>query len=84
MDRKGISQGGLTSPYLFNQVYKDLIKILNSALVALENTNYNVICCANDIILCSITTSGLQSLTDKALSYVCSQVSNLIQVKVYA
>ena len=38
---KGIRQGGLTSPYLFNLVYKDFIEMLNSADcgITIDNTN---------------------------------------------
>ena len=49
--------------YLFNLVYKDLIEMLNLADcgITLDDTNYNAICYADDIILCSTTASGLQS-----------------------
>ena len=49
--------------------------MLNSADcgITLDNTNYNAICYDDDIILCSTTASGLQSLIDKTVSYVGSQ-----------
>ena len=49
--------------------------MLNSADcgITLDNTNYNAICYADDIILCCTTASGLQILIDKAVSYVGSQ-----------
>ena len=59
---KGTRQGGLTSPLLFNLVYKDLIDELGSCSggISIDNDKYNVFCYADDILLASTTVSGLQ------------------------
>ena len=63
---KGTRQGGLTSPLLFNLVYKDLIDELGS----IDNDKYNVFCYADDILLASTTVSGLQHLINIADDHV--------------
>ena len=69
---KGTRQGGLTSPMLFNLLYKDLIDRLANydGGIAIGSMKYNVICYADDILLISLSSSGLQGLIDCAVSYV--------------
>ena len=69
---KGTRQGGLTSPMLFNLLYKDLIDGLANydGGIAIGSMKYNVICYAGDILLVSLCSSGLQGLIDYAVSYV--------------
>ena len=71
---RGIRQGGLTSPYLYNLFYESLISELNSAKcgVTIGSHNFNVFNYADDILLCSTTSSGLQCLIDIAVGYVSS------------
>ena len=61
-------QGGLSSPFLFNIFYKDLVEEIESSQcgVTINNITYNIYCYADDILISSTTASGLQSLIDKA------------------
>ena len=67
-------QGGLTSPFLFNLFYEDLIAELNlmSCGISIDDHHYNVHCYADDILLSSATVSGLQRLIDCAVGYITS------------
>ena len=70
--KAGTRQGGLTSPLLFNIVYQDMISMLSTTTGGLrikENT-YNVICYADDLLLMSLTVTGLQRLINCANEYV--------------
>ena len=60
---KGTKQGGLTSPYMFNIFYMDLINILSKQQgdITIGCHKYNAFCYADDILLTSITVSGLQA-----------------------
>ena len=51
--RRGTRQGGLTSPYLFNLIYVDMISALNKLPcgITINNVNYNVFCYADDVML---------------------------------
>ena len=70
--KRGTRQGGLSSPFLFNLFYKDLIEMLREAKcgVSIEGGTFNVYCYADDILLCSTTPTGLQALIDIAVSYI--------------
>ena len=59
-------QGGLSSPFLFNLYYKDLIDVLSDKKcgINIDNHSYNVFCYADDILLASRTPTGLQCLID--------------------
>jgi hypothetical protein len=69
---RGTRQGGLSSPFLFNLFYQDLVEQLNNKQcgVRLFNRNYNVFCYADDLLLISLTSSWLQRLIDVANKYV--------------
>ena len=69
---KGTRQGGLTSPFLFNAFYQDMIRTLSETTGGLRicDTSYNVFCYADDVILVSTTTTGRQDLIDAANTYV--------------
>ena len=64
----GTRKGGLSSALLFNIFYKDLVEEIESSQcgVTINDITYNIYCCADDILISSTTTSGLQSLIDKA------------------
>ena len=64
--RKGTRQGGLTSPYLYNLYYKNLIDELNDNVtgVVIGDNCYNAFCYADDILLCSTTITGLQNFNN--------------------
>ena len=69
---QGTRQGGLTSPWIFNLFYLELIDDLNdmNVGVSIGGHNFNVICYADDILLCSTTSSGLQCLINRANEYI--------------
>ena len=69
---KGTKQGGLTSPYLFNIFYRELIEVLSKSNtgIIIENKKYNVFCYADDILLSSTTITGLQTLIDVSVNFI--------------
>ena len=69
---KGTRQGGLTSPLLFNLLYQDLVSQLSTVVggMRINSLSYNVFCYADDLLLVSTTTTGLQKLIDKANEYI--------------
>ena len=68
----GTKQGGLTPPMLFNIFYIDLMHALQASECGarLGKKNFNNLCYADDILLCSLTVTGLQSLIDLCVKYV--------------
>jgi len=67
---KGTRQGGLSSPFLFNLHYQDLINEL-SQCTGVELINIWPWCCyADDLMLTSLTLSGLQHLIEVADKYI--------------
>ena len=81
---KGLRQGGLTSPMMFNLFYQPLIDSLASSEsgIIINNRKYNVFCYAVDLLLTSTTVTGLQSLIDQAVSYVSDRGLNFNQAKI--
>ena len=69
---KGLRQGGLTSPLLYNVFYQPLVDSLSTcdAGITINNVKYNVFCYADDLLLTSTTITGLQTLIDLAVSHV--------------
>ena len=69
---RGTRQGGLTSPFMFNVIYQDVINDLCNTRggIKIGNTSYNVSCYADDILLTSTTAKGLQKLIDSANSKI--------------
>ena len=51
--RKGTRQGGLTSPFMFNLFYKDLVNLLNKqdGGLTIGSQKFNVVCYADDLLL---------------------------------
>ena len=70
--KRGTRQGGLSSPFLFNLFYKSLINRLDNMNcgISINNHHFNTFCYADDVLLTSTTTSGLQSLIDAAVSHI--------------
>ena len=68
----GTRQGGLTSPMLFNLFYSDLVRTIQSSKygVNIRGKQFNCFCYADDLMICSLTVSGLQHLIDLCVSYV--------------
>ena len=71
---KGTRQGGLTSPFLFNLLYQDLVHGLSNLPGGMKIGAYsfNVFCYADDLLLTSSTATGLQNLINFANEYVSS------------
>ena len=69
---KGTRQGGLSSPFLFNIFYQEMIEDLTNAEagIVINDMSYNVFCYADDILLCSATITGLQKLINIANGYI--------------
>jgi len=64
---RGTRQGGLTSPTLFNIFYQELVSELEFLPgVSLGGRSYSVLNYADDLLLLSTTSSGLQKLLDSA------------------
>lgn len=74
----GTRQGGLSSPFLFNIFYHDLIDTLSQSTegININGETYNVFCYADDIMLASMTPRGLQSLIDISSEYIKSHGLN--------
>ena len=61
----------MTSPFLFKIFYYDLVEKLAAHEGGINiGGNFNIICYADDILLASTTSSGLQKLIDSAVQYV--------------
>ena len=71
--KRGTRQGGLSSPWIFNVFYEDLIDNISHSDrgISLRGETYNVFCYADDLLITSTTVSGLQSLIDMCDSYIC-------------
>jgi len=69
---KGTRQGGLTSPFLFNLIYQDMMQELSESTggLSIGNSSYNVFCYADDILLMSMTITGLQKIMACANRYI--------------
>ena len=70
--KRGTRQGGLSSPFLFNLFYRDLIDRLTGCIggIRIGTKSYNVFCYADDILICSLSVTGLQRLINEANQYV--------------
>ena len=71
---KGTRQGGLSSPFVFNTFYKDLVQGLSDMQCGtkIDSTTYNVFCYADDLLVTSATVTGLQKLLDYAEQFITS------------
>ena len=57
---------------LFNLFYSDLVRTIQSSKygVNIRGKQFNCFCYADDLMICSLTVSGLQHLIDLCVSYV--------------
>ena len=71
-DRRGIRQGGLSSPWIFNVFYGDVIDTISmsNSGISLRGETYSVFCYADDLLIASTTSTGLQALIDLCDSYI--------------
>ena len=69
----------MPSPMLFNIFYQNLIDRLSSQHcgVSINKESYNVFCYADDLIITSLTITGLQSLINISRDYITSHGLNL-------
>lgn len=69
---RGTRQGGLTSPFLFNLFYKNMVDELSTQTggIKIDRISYNIFSYADDILLASLSAVGLQGLIDTANKYI--------------
>ena len=69
---RGTKQGGISSPRVFYLFYEEMVNQLNSmdCGIKIGNRNYSTFCYADDLLICSLTVSGLQNMIDAAVSYI--------------
>lgn len=72
---QGTRQGGLSSPFLFNTFYGNLINTLSNmdCGISIGGVKYNVFCYADDILIASLSTTGLEKLLIAAHEIIVSQ-----------
>ena len=76
---RGVRQGSITSPWLFNLVYQELVQHVNAmdCGISIGNKCFNIFCYADDLLLASATFTGLQAMVDACTDYVKSRGLNL-------
>ncbi len=69
---KGTRQGGLTSPFLFNLFYLDLVNDISEMTggIKIVKTSYNIFVYADDLLLTSTTVTGLQRMINYVNNYI--------------
>ena len=69
---KGTRQGGLSSPFLFNLFYQDMINELSecTGCIIINMQSFNVFCYADDLMLASLIVIGLQTTINVANRYI--------------
>ena len=72
--RKGTMQGSLSSPFMFNLFYKEMVSNLSAMEcgIVIANSTFNAFCYADDLLLVSLTKTGLQKLINYANDYITS------------
>jgi len=65
---RGTRQGGLSSPLLFNIIYKPMVNKINNSKcgININNTHFNSFVYADDVLTASTTPTGLQTLVNIA------------------
>ena len=73
--RRATRQGGLSSPWIFNVFYWDLSDTISKSDrgISPRGETYSVFCYADDLLIASTTSTGLQALIDLCDSYNISQ-----------
>ena len=68
----GVRQGSITSPWMFNLVYQELVQHVNemNCGISIGDKHFNIFCYADDILLTSTTITGLQGMIDVCTDYV--------------
>ena len=72
-------QGGLSSPYFFNLFYQERVDSLSKCTgsIQVSENSYNVFCYADDLVVTSLSVTGLQNQINSAKSLVVSHGLNL-------
>ena len=63
--KRGVRQGSIISPWIFNCFYRDV-----ECGLIIGNNRYNIICYADDLLLTSATSTGLHTLINSCQKYV--------------
>ena len=69
---RGVRQGSITSPCMFNLVYQELVQRVNemNCGISIGDKHFNIFCYADDILLASTTITGLQVMIDVCTDYI--------------
>ena len=69
---RGVRQGSITSPWMFNLVYHELVQRVNelNCGISIGDERFNMFCYADDLLLASTTITGLQCMIDACTDYV--------------
>jgi hypothetical protein len=69
---KGTRQRGLSSPYLFNIFYQGLVDRISGTVrgIKINGSSYKLFCYADDLLLTSVTASGLHCLINASNGYI--------------
>ena len=69
---RGVRQGSITSPWMFNLVYQELVQRVNelNCGISIGDKRFNIFCYADDLLLASTTITGLQCMIDACTDYV--------------
>ena len=69
---RGVRQGYITSPWMFNLVYQELVQRVNelNCGISIGYKRVNIFCYADDLHLASTTITGLQCMIDACTDYV--------------
>ena len=68
---RGVRQGSITSPWMFNLVYQELVQRVNelNCGISIGDKRFNSFCNADDLLLASTTITGLQCMIDACTDY---------------
>ena len=69
---RGVRQGSITSPWMFNLVYQELVQRVDelNCGISIGDKRFNIFCYADDILLASTMVTGLQCMLDVCTDYI--------------
>ena len=69
---RGVRQGSITSPRMFNMVYQELVQRVNelNCGISIGDKRFNIFCYSDDLLLASTTITGLHCMIDACTDYV--------------
>ena len=79
----GTRQGGISSLLLFNIFYQELVDALAKCPdgISINNDSFNAFCSADDLLLTSLSVTGLRKLIDTVGSYIIAHGLNFNATK---